>query len=109
MRALGLIETKGLIGVMEALDAACKTADVCLEEIEYTGSSMCAIKITGEVADVKAAIDAGTAAASKLGEVISSHVIPRPSDDVDIDLVRTPMALFESTGIPDGVRNLKKK
>ena len=82
VEALGLIEVKGLVGAMEATDAALKAAEVRLEQIEYPGSGMTTIKLLGEVADVKSAVDAGGAAATRVGELISTHVIPRPHDDL---------------------------
>ncbi|MFH1739663.1 MAG: BMC domain-containing protein [bacterium] len=83
IKALGLIEVKGLVGAMEATDAALKTAQVELEQIEYPGSGMTTIKLRGEVADVKSAVDAGGEAAARVGELISTHVIPRPHEELE--------------------------
>ncbi len=82
--ALGLIETKGLVGAIEASDAMCKTAEVQLIGKERTGGGFITVKIIGDVAAVKAAVDAGAAAAQRIGELISVHVIPRPDDDTEI-------------------------
>jgi microcompartment protein CcmL/EutN len=81
-QALGMIETKGLIGAVEAADAALKAADVKFVRYDKPGSAYVAITLTGDVAAVKAAVDAGAEAARKVGEVLSVHVIARPHDDV---------------------------
>ena len=83
MRALGLIETKGLVGAIEASDAAVKAADAVLAQIEYTVPGLVTVKLRGEVADVKAAVDAGSAAARRVGEVVSVHVIPNPHEELE--------------------------
>jgi microcompartment protein CcmL/EutN len=82
--ALGLIETRGLIGAIEAADAATKAADVELLGRERADAGLMTIKIRGDVAAVRAAVDAGAAAAQRVGELVSVHVIPRPDDDVEI-------------------------
>ncbi|CUU06464.1 Carboxysome shell and ethanolamine utilization microcompartment protein CcmL/EutN [Candidatus Thermokryptus mobilis] len=82
--ALGLIETRGLVAAIEAADAACKAANVKLVGKEYIGGGYVTIKIIGEVAAVKAAVDAGAAAAQRVGELVSVHVIPRPIDDLEM-------------------------
>ncbi|MDP2209419.1 MAG: BMC domain-containing protein [Bacteroidota bacterium] len=76
--ALGLIETRGLIGSIEAADAATKAADVKLVGSEKIRGGFVTIKVIGDVAAVRAAVDAGAAAAARVGELISTHVIPRP-------------------------------
>lgn len=81
--ALGLIETKGLVAAIEAGDAMVKSANVTLVGTEKIGSGLVTITVRGDVGAVKAAIDAGTAAAQKVGEVVSTHVIPRPHTDVE--------------------------
>ena len=81
-QALGMIETRGLIASIEAADAALKAADVQFAGQDKVGSGMVAIRFTGDVAAVKAAIDAGAEAAGRIGEVISVNVIARPHDDV---------------------------
>jgi ethanolamine utilization protein EutM len=82
MQALGLIETKGLITLIEAGDAALKAANVTLVGWQKIGSGYVTVIVTGDVAAVKAAVDAGSAAASKVGEVLSVQVIPRPHGDL---------------------------
>jgi len=81
-QALGMIETKGLTAQFEATDAMLKAANVELIGWEKVGSGHVAVFIRGEVAAVKAAVEAGATAASSLGEVIAVHVIPRPHDDL---------------------------
>ena len=84
--ALGLIETKGLVGAIEAADAMVKAANVKLVGKEVvTGALMC-VKVVGETAAVKSAVDAGAAAAQRVGELYSAHVIPRPDSQID-DLI----------------------
>jgi ethanolamine utilization protein EutM len=81
--ALGLIETKGLVGAIEAADAMVKAANVHLIGREQIGGGLVTVMVRGDVGAVKAATDAGAAAAAKIGEVISVHVIPRPHEDVE--------------------------
>jgi len=81
--ALGLIETKGLIGAIEAADAMAKTANVQIVGKEKINAAMVTIKVVGEVAAVKAAVDAGAAAAQRVGHLLSAHVIPRPDDQLE--------------------------
>lgn len=81
--ALGLIETKGLVGAIEAADAMVKSANVFLVGYEKIGSGLVTVMVRGDVGAVKAATDAGAVAASKVGEVVSVHVIPRPHTDVE--------------------------
>lgn len=80
--AIGLIETKGIVPAVEALDAALKAANVTYVDRHMVGNGMVAITVKGDVAAVRAAIDAGAEAAAKLGEVISVHVIARPNSEV---------------------------
>ncbi len=82
-KALGLVETKGLVGAIEAADAMLKTAAVQLIGIENTIAALLTVKVVGETGAVKAAVDAGASAAEKVGELISVHVIPRPHDDTE--------------------------
>ncbi len=84
--ALGLLETRGLIAAIEAADAMLKTSDVELQSIEQTVAALITIHIRGEVAAVKSAIDAGAAAAQRVGELVSAHVIARPADEVEFFL-----------------------
>ena len=76
--ALGLVETRGLVGAIEAADAMAKAANVSLVGYEKIGSGLVTVMVRGDVGAVKAATDAGAAAAPKVGEVVSVHVIPRP-------------------------------
>jgi microcompartment protein CcmL/EutN len=81
--ALGLVETRGFIGAVEAADAMVKTAYVSLLSSEYIGAGYVTVLVRGDVGAVKAAVDAGAAAARRVGELISVHVIPRPHPDVE--------------------------
>ncbi|WP_269593317.1 BMC domain-containing protein [Propionibacterium sp. oral taxon 192] len=81
--ALGMVETKGLIGSIEAADAMVKSANVSLIGKEQIGAGFVTVMVRGDVGAVKAAVDAGAAAATKVGELISQHVIPRPHGDVE--------------------------
>ena len=81
--ALGMIETKGLVGSIEASDAMVKSANVVLTGYEKIGSGLVTVFVRGDVGAVKAAVDAGAAAADKVGQVVSVHVIPRPHQDVE--------------------------
>jgi microcompartment protein CcmL/EutN len=81
--ALGLIETKGLIGSIEAADAMVKAANVVLIGKEYIGAGYVTVMVRGDVGAVKAATDAGAAAARRVGELVSVHVIPRPHVEVE--------------------------
>jgi ethanolamine utilization protein EutM len=81
--ALGLIETKGLIGSIEAADAMVKAANVVLIGKEYIGGGYVTVLVRGDVGAVKAATDAGSAAARRIGELVSVHVIPRPHSEVE--------------------------
>lgn len=84
--ALGLVETKGLIGAIEAADAMVKTAHVILLGKERTDPAMITVKIVGETAAVKSAVEAGASAAERVGQLVSKHVIPRPADGME-DLI----------------------
>jgi microcompartment protein CcmL/EutN len=81
--ALGLVETKGLIGSVEAADAMVKAANVVLVGKEYIGAGYVTVMVRGDVGAVKAATDAGAAAARRVGELVSVHVIPRPHGEVE--------------------------
>jgi microcompartment protein CcmL/EutN len=81
--ALGLIETKGLVGAIEAGDAMVKSANVEIVGTEKIGSGLVTVMVRGDVGAVKAAVDAGAAAAQAVGELVSTHVIPRPHADVE--------------------------
>jgi ethanolamine utilization protein EutM len=81
--ALGLVETRGLIGSIEAADAMVKAANVVLIGKEYIGAGYVTVMVRGDVGAVKAATDAGAAAARRVGELVSVHVIPRPHGEVE--------------------------
>ena len=81
--ALGMIETKGLVGAIEAADAMTKSANVTLMGYEKIGSGLVTVMVHGDVGAVKAAVDAGACAAEKVGEIVAQHVIPRPHTDVE--------------------------
>ena len=86
MKALGMIETRGLVGAIEAADAMVKAANVELVGREQVGSGLVTVMVRGDVGAVKAATDAGAAAADRVGELISVHVIPRPHSEVELIL-----------------------
>ena len=82
-KSLGMIETRGLVGAIEAADAMVKAANVQLVGYEKIGSGYVTVMVRGDVGAVKAATDAGAAAAKKVGEIVSIHVIPRPHSDTE--------------------------
>ncbi|WP_136805659.1 ethanolamine utilization microcompartment protein EutM [Desulfosediminicola flagellatus] len=86
MNALGMIETKGLVGAIEAADAMVKAANVELVGREQVGGGLVTVMVRGDVGAVKAATDAGAAAADRVGELRSVHVIPRPHSEVEVIL-----------------------
>jgi microcompartment protein CcmL/EutN len=81
--ALGLVETRGLIGSIEAADAMVKTANVLLVGKQYIGGGYVTVLVRGDVGAVKAATDAGAAAARRVGELVAVHVIPRPHEELE--------------------------
>ena len=81
--ALGMVETKGLVAMIEAADAMVKAANVVLVTKEYIGAGYVTVMVRGDVGAVKAATDAGAAAARRVGELVSVHVIPRPHGEVE--------------------------
>ena len=81
--ALGMVETKGLVGAIEAADAMVKAANVSLVGYEKIGSGLVTVMVRGDVGAVKASVDAGAAAAANVGQVVSQQVIPRPHTDVE--------------------------
>ena len=91
MEALGMIETKGFVGAVEAADAMVKAANVVLVGREYIGAGYVTVLVRGDVGAVKAATDAGAAAARRVGELVSVHVIPRPHKELE--------QVLESSGI----------
>ena len=82
-QALGMIETRGLVAAIEAADAMLKAANVELVGTEKIGAGLVSVMVRGDVGAVKSAVEAGAASAERLGEVIATHVIPRPHDDVE--------------------------
>ncbi|MDQ3070923.1 MAG: BMC domain-containing protein [Acidobacteriota bacterium] len=99
--ALGLIETRGLIGAIEAADAMVKAANVNLTAKEYIGAGYVTVMVRGDVGSVKAATDAGAAAARRVGELVSVHVIARPHSELERILPSyTPAAAGSSAGKP---------
>jgi ethanolamine utilization protein EutM len=84
--ALGMVETRGLVGAVEAADAMVKAANVTLIGSEYVGGGYVTVMVRGDVGAVKAATDAGAAAAKRVGELVSVHVIPRPHEEVEMVL-----------------------
>ncbi len=81
--ALGLVETKGFVGAVEAADAMVKSANVQLMGMEKIGAGLVTVMVRGDVGAVKAAVDAGSVAARAVGELLSTHVIPRPHADTE--------------------------
>ena len=83
LQALGMVETRGLVACIEAADAMVKAANVELIGTEKIGSGLVSVMVRGDVGAVKAAVEAGASSASKLGELVATHVIPRPHADVE--------------------------
>ncbi|MCX7699540.1 MAG: ethanolamine utilization microcompartment protein EutM [Gemmataceae bacterium] len=98
MEALGMIETKGLVALIEASDAMIKAANVQLIGWQKIGSGLVTAMVVGDVAAVKAAVDAGAAAAGRVGEVVGVQVIPRPHEDVSNILPKAGKASSTSVG-----------
>ncbi len=99
MSALGMVETKGLVGAVEAADAMLKTADVSLLEKNFAGGGLVTITITGEVAAVQAAVEGAVAAVGRIAgaQVVSAHVIPRPVEELATVIRLTPAPSSPST------------
>ena len=109
LQALGMIETKGLVGSIEAADAMVKAANVHLIGKVHVGGGLVTVMVRGDVGAVKAAVDAGAAAASRVGELISTHVIPRPHGDVEYIL---PISKLHAAGrvlFPAAVKSRRQK
>ena len=81
--ALGMVETRGLTAAIEAADSMCKAANVVLVGTEKIGSGLVTVMVRGDVGAVKSAVEAGASNAAKLGELVATHVIPRPHNDVE--------------------------
>lgn len=92
--ALGMVETRGLIGSIEAADAMVKAANVVLIGSEYVGGGYVTVMVRGDVGAVKAATDAGAAAAKRVAELVSVHVIPRPHENVEMILPQMSKGAF---------------
>ena len=92
LNALGMIETRGLVGAIEAADAMVKAANVTLVGKEHIGGGLVTVMVRGDVGAVKSATDAGAAAAERVGELISVHVIPRQHDEIEGILPKVPTA-----------------
>ncbi len=113
-KALGLIETRGLVGAIEAADAMVKAADVKLLGAENTIAALITVKVIGEVGAVKAAVDAGAAAVERIGELVAAHVIPRPHasteeivyDEVSLHPSSSPVTMEQISRMP--VRQMRK-
>ncbi len=86
LEALGMVETRGLVAAIEAADQMCKAANVTLIGTEKIGSGLVTVMVRGDVGAVKSSVEAGSAAASSLGELVATHVIPRPHNDVEMIL-----------------------
>ncbi|MBO6147101.1 MAG: BMC domain-containing protein [Lachnospiraceae bacterium] len=86
LEALGMVETRGLVAAIEAADQMCKAANVTLIGTEKIGSGLVTVMVRGDVGAVKSSVEAGSSAASALGELIATHVIPRPHNDVEMIL-----------------------
>jgi microcompartment protein CcmL/EutN len=84
--ALGMVETRGLVASIEAADQMCKAANVTLIGTEKIGSGLVTVMVRGDVGAVKSAVEAGSTAAGRLGELVATHVIPRPHNDVEMIL-----------------------
>jgi ethanolamine utilization protein EutM len=111
-QALGLIETKGLVGAIEAADAMVKAARVKFLGREKIKGGLVAVMVAGDVGAVKAAVDAGAAACRRVGILVSAHVIPRPHDDIDLMIPGGPVpekSVKEKTKPPKKTVSKKKK
>ncbi len=107
MKALGMIETRGLVAAIEAADAMVKAANVSLQCKEHVGGGLVTVMVRGDVGAVKAATDAGAAAAERVGELISVHVIPRPHGEVEEILGELPPPAAEPAPKPEPPAPLK--
>ncbi len=94
--AIGMIETKGLVGSYEAADAMIKASDVTIVKQEFVDGGIVTVVVKGDVGSVQAAVEAGKAAAMRVGELLGAHVIPRPDDDV-FQMIKGPKKKPAST------------
>jgi len=110
-QALGLIETKGLVGAIEAADAMVKAARVKFLGRQKVKGGLVAVMVAGDVGAVKAAVDAGAAACQRVGNLVSAHVIPRPHDDIDLMIpgIQEPEKTAEQKKKPPKKTVSKKK
>jgi ethanolamine utilization protein EutM len=108
LEALGMIETRGFVGAVEASDAMVKAANVILVGKEYIGGGYVTVMVRGDVGAVKAAVDAGAAAARRVGELISVHVIPRPFEQVEGILPQGEIA-YETSEAASGKAGAPKR
>lgn len=106
--ALGLVETKGLVAAIEAADAMMKAARVTLLGMEQADAGLCTIQVCGDTAAVQAAVDAGAAAAARIGAVVATHVIPRPSPEVRAMQMRgdAPATPRRTGATPAGIEDM---
>lgn len=100
MKALGMIETRGLVASIEAADAMVKAANVTLTCKEHVGGGLVTVMVRGDVGAVKAAVDAGAAAAERVGELVSVHVIPRPHEELE-GMLTTPAPVTPTPKPPE--------
>lgn len=100
-RSLGMVETRGLVAAVEAADAMLKASEVRLLSTERTEAALITIHVVGEVAAVRAAVDAGRAAAERVGEVVSAHVIPRPDNELGALIDRQVRKATATYAVPD--------
>ena len=107
--ALGLIETRGFVAALEAADAMVKAANVKLTSKNYAGSGMVEVEVRGDVGAVKAAVDAGAAAAKRVGELVSVHIIPRPHEELDKFNTKKYVREGKRTITPSGNNKKAKK
>ncbi len=113
-QALGMIETRGLVGAIEAADAMVKAARVKFLGRQKVKGGLVAVMVSGDVGAVKAAVDAGSAACERVGQVVSVHVIPRPSDDIDAAVPKpaeaaAPAGNRKARGAGAGARSKKAR
>lgn len=107
-RALGMIETRGLIGSIEAADAMLKSADVTLVKQEKIDAALVTVLVQGDVSAVQAAVDAGKAAAARVGELVSAHVIPHPDESIrDVLLKKEDKGSPKASSVTKGTSRKK--
>lgn len=105
--AIGMIETKGLVGSYEAADAMIKSADVTIVKQEFIDGGIVTVVVKGDVGSVQAAVEAGKAAAMRVGELLGAHVIPRPDEDV-FQMIKGPVALKKKPALTPTSTRAKK-